>query len=114
MPNTIAPPIPDRLFASIYALILYSPEHVDRPEQAAAKARLHDVLVSREALAVYALPEALRDHSRAFGRNCFGEWIVGECWARDRARLLAGQVEMHIQSTTQRRVARSVSGRVAA
>lgn len=109
MPSTITPPIPDRLYVSIDKLILYSPEHVDRPEQAAAKAHLHAVLVSREVWAVYALPEALREHGRAFGRNCAGEWITGEHWARDRARLLAAQVEVHIESVAHVKAHRKVA-----
>lgn len=107
-------PIPDRLFASICALVVYSVEHVDRPEQAAAKAHLYHTLVSRDASAVYSLPEALREHGQAFGRNRYGEWIVGENWVRERARFLAAQVDVHIESQARARVARGAPGRAAA
>lgn len=97
MPTTNPPTIPDRLYASIYALVLFSAEHRDRPEQAAAKAHLHDTLVSLEPLAVYDLAEALREHGRAFSRNCFGELIIGENWVRERAYFLAAQVDVYIE-----------------
>lgn len=113
MPVTLTP-IPDRLYASIYALVLYSFEHVDRPEQAAAKAHLHEVLVSLNPLAVYDLAEALREHGRAFGRSCTGEWIVGENWVRERAYFLAAQVDVHIESEARTQVVRGASGRIAA
>lgn len=112
MLTTTIPPIPDRLYARIYWLIYVSADHRDRPEQGEAKAALHAALVNHDPQAVYGLPEALRQHGRAFARDCNGHFIIGENWVRDRALLLAAEVEVHIESEV--RLRRAQRGQVAA
>lgn len=110
---TIAlPPIPDRLYASIFTMAQYSFPHRDRPEQGETKRRLVETLDSRDPQAIYDLPEALRQHGRAFMRSCSGRLIVGENWTRERAYLLAGQVEVYIADELRKR--RAQRGRMAA
>jgi hypothetical protein len=105
----IIPPIPGALYGRIYTLIHFSFPHRDRPNQAAAKRALFETLRSQDPASVQALPEALREHGRAFMHDAKGEIIRGENWVRDRAYTHAAEVERHIEAALRQKRGRAAA-----
>ena|SRR3990172_945606 len=91
------PPIPHDLYSEIYILAAFSFPLITRPRQTGTKERLFKVLHSMEPGAIYELPEALREHARAFIHDANGAVISGENWINQTASHLAEQVESHIR-----------------
>jgi hypothetical protein len=92
------PPIDHDLYSQIFILGSYS--FTVREKQIETKDHLFKLLHSMEPGAIYELPEALREHGRAYIHNIRGEVIPGENWIRDTAYHLASQVEMHIRTSS--------------
>lgn len=100
MPRNLptVPPINHDLYSQIFILGLYSFTY--RQQQIETKDRLFKLLHSLEPGAIHELPEALREHGRAYMHNIRGEMIHGENWTRDTAYHLASVVEMHIRTSS--------------
>lgn len=90
------PPIPHDLYSEIYILGSFS--FTVRQQQVESKERLFKLLHSQEPGAIHELPEALREHARAFIHDRNGAVIHGENWTNATALHLAAQVEGHIRN----------------